>query len=340
MLEKVRTFLDEVGAHYHDTRLQYFQVEATQVDGDQIRLSGAVLDREAYSYMADQLLARFPDYCFDAGNVQILCSPTPEVVAVTTNLTGLYAAPTFLAEQVSQLVNGAPLEVLMTRERWAFVRQADGYLGWAYLPYLAGPAAIEPTHIISAPICELREAANDEAPLVTLVPGGTLVSASMIQDDWARLTLAGDLAGWVKGADVRSLGALPIDEAGRRRQMVADAMRYIGVPYSWGGCTALGIDCSGFVQLIHRLSGMTLPRDADMQYEAGRPAEPPFLPGDLLFFSETGENGRITHVTMSLGGSQIIHASRAHNGVYVDDLQRVPHLQRELVGGKTFAGEQ
>ena len=64
--------------------------------------------------------------------------------------------------------------------------------------------------------------------------------------------------------------------------------------------------------------------------EAGRPVEEPFKPGDLLFFGEAGAGRHITHVAISLGGWEIIHASRSRNGVYHDDVQAVDHLRREL----------
>jgi cell wall-associated NlpC family hydrolase len=138
--------------------------------------------------------------------------------------------------------------------------------------------------------------------------------------------------------DLRALDSLPLDAATQRQQMVQDAAPLTGVPYLWGGCSALGIDCSGLVQLLHRLVGITIPRDADMQYDAGRPVEAPFQPGDLLFFGSQGARRSITHVGMSVGGWRIVHASRARNGVYQDDVQAVESLRDSFVGACTFVG--
>ncbi len=78
----------------------------------------------------------------------------------------------------------------------------------------------------------------------------------------------------------------------------------------WGGKSVRGFDCSGLVQTIYKGIGIDLPRDAHLQYRfADLPGTSPELAalGDLFFFSDGGEG--ITHVAMSTGGEQFIHAS-------------------------------
>jgi cell wall-associated NlpC family hydrolase len=118
-----------------------------------------------------------------------------------------------------------------------------------------------------------------------------------------------------------------------------DVVPMIGVPYQWGGCSANGIDCSGLAQLLHRWVGITTRRDAGMQFVDGTPVEPPFAPGDLVFFGDPDlplEQRSITHVGISVGGWHIVHSSRSRNGVYYDDIQAVDHLRNAYMCACTY----
>ena len=110
----------------------------------------------------------------------------------------------------------------------------------------------------------------------------------------------------------------------------------MGIPYLWGGTSGNGIDCSGFVRLLHRWIGVEIQRDADMQCSAAKPVEASYEVGDLFFFAEDDSNRKITHVGMSLGGWKMIHSSRSRNGVYIDDVQEVNFLKEIFVSAGSF----
>jgi SH3-like domain-containing protein len=338
-LPSIQTALAEIARPFADRRVQVFEVafEAPVEDASALRLRGRVLEEAQRWLLQEELALRFPGLAVDVQAVEVLRGPGARSAVVGTNLTSVHDGPSFLAEQVTQMLNGAAVEVLHEEGRWGFTRQADGYLGWTYLPYLTELPVTDATHLVIAPVGLLRSAPEAAALLVTRVLGGTFVSANP-SGAWARVTLAGGAQGWMPAEDLRALADLPGSPEARRAQLAHDAFSLIGIPYLWGGTSANGIDCSGFAQLLHRWLGIIIPRDADMQYAAGTPVEPPFAAGDLLFFGEKGEQRRITHVAVSLGGWQVIHSSRSRNGVQVDDVQAVAHLRDHYLCAAAYIG--
>jgi cell wall-associated NlpC family hydrolase len=118
-------------------------------------------------------------------------------------------------------------------------------------------------------------------------------------------------------------------------QVTRTALRYVGVPYVWGGTSFSGVDCSGFVQSVFEHNGISLPRTADSQFEVGHPVKMRNLrAGDLVFF-ETYAAGA-SHVGIYLGGGQFVHASSS-NGVRVDYLTEEYYAAR-YIGARRLGG--
>lgn len=336
MITKVQEALAMVAANFADKRLHVCRIEIAAVNDASITLQGVVLDKATLTAVTQHLLRHFPGHALDIAAVTVLRQPQPHLLVMTTTITGLHNAPGFLSEPGSQLLNGTVVEWLQEDGRWAFVRQTDGYLGWVYRPYCGDVLPPEATHLVCEPVGLLRTAPEKEAALLNRILGGTAVAIEATSDAWQQIKLADGQAGWLPATELRSFNAFPQTAEACRVQLVADAHRFIGVPYLWAGISAYGLDCSGYVQLLHKLSGMPLPRDADMQYMAGQPVMPPYQPGDLFFFGGEGDHRRISHVGMSLGGWQMIHASRSHNGVFIDDVQAVDHLRDRFAGARSF----
>lgn len=319
-----------------DSRIHYCQLDVDALDRNQCVLSGSVLDAESLAEVASDLSTRFPNVTFDMQKVNVLSQTPPRLLTVGTNVTSMHSEPSWRAEQMTQALHGWTVEFLLEQESWAFVRQTSGYLGWMYRPYLTSAAPPPATHMVYEPIAALRAEPQAEAKLVGRMLAGTAVAVTAVQGDWVQLGLANGQMGWLPQTYLRPLAALPDDENGRRKTIIDAAFKFIGVPYLWGGGTALGIDCSGFAQLTHQLAGIEIPRDADMQFSAGRLVEPPFQPGDLFFFGSERGHRAISHVGISLGGWHTIHSSRSRNGVYIDDMQAAPYLRDIYIGARSF----
>jgi hypothetical protein len=122
-----------------------------------------------------------------------------------------------------------------------------------------------------------------------------------------------------------------------KSELIKTAFLYLNAPYLWGGKTPFGIDCSGFTQMVYKLNGYKLFRDASQQATQGEALS--FIeesePGDLAFFDN--EEGKIIHVGIIMNDNYIIHASGKvridrldHLGIYNAETNRHTHKLRVI----------
>jgi cell wall-associated NlpC family hydrolase len=117
--------------------------------------------------------------------------------------------------------------------------------------------------------------------------------------------------------------------------LTRSAMRFLGTPYAFGGTSARGFDCSGYVQHVFAMMGVHLPRTADAQYDVGRKIAGAMRAGDLVFF-QTYTAG-VSHVGIYLGHDRFVHASSSQ-GVTVSSLHE-SYWAARYVGAKRVTSD-
>jgi cell wall-associated NlpC family hydrolase len=152
---------------------------------------------------------------------------------------------------------------------------------------------------------------------------------------------------WVKEADLLPLSNRPKPSTAGIAFTLDLIKPFIGTPYQWGGRSPFGYDCSGLAQTFWGFMGVPIPRDADQQFRAGKIVKGTPRPGDLLFFSgdDTAlgdpRHNRITHVVISLGGDELIHANGGTWNIAYNSLNPASPIYRaalrdSLVGVRRF----
>ena len=202
------------------------------------------------------------------------------------------------AEMVNQLLFGETMVVLKKKNNWWQVQSThDNYEGWVRNNVVAADEKVS-----AGPGDEYVTA--DLFNVLTVCGIKMNVSAGCTLP---RLSKEEGVAGTVKyvyrGRTIKRSEIRPNDESAGNL-----AMQWLNAPYLWGGRTPLGIDCSGFVQVIFKMMGLDLLRDAKQQVTQGMKVKGlnHAQGGDLAFFEK---KGKITHVGIFLNSNQIIHAS-------------------------------
>lgn len=206
---------------------------------------------------------------------------------IVVPLTDLCPAPDALRDR--QLVFGADVTHIDTRDGWAFVQAVDGYCGWVSVASLGAPALA--THIVCAPAAHVyHHPSIKQGEAMRLTMGARL--AVLDTDD----TFARTAHGWIPRTHIRPVADVASDPA-------AEAAKLLGTPYLWGGNSRDGIDCSGLVQVALAMCGIAAPADSDLQRAAFGAFldDGPARRGDLFFWRG--------HVAMAMDDTTLIHAN-------------------------------
>jgi cell wall-associated NlpC family hydrolase len=215
--------------------------------------------------------------------------------------------PTHSASVVSQTIFGEEVGVEKEQAGWTYITTPDGYNGWVEsntvaqteLPY-------DTSTTISRLAAHVYAVKDTEYGPVKTLPYGSKVHIDNASDTrWAKVSLPDGSEGYIQNGDI-ALEASLRDKA----DLVAFSQRFLGLPYTWGGRSSFGYDCSGFIQMLYSQIGIDLQRDSKQQILDER-----FLtvdlsnlePGDLIFFGKADK--RIGHVGMYIGDDKFIHTS-------------------------------
>ncbi|MBP0905574.1 NlpC/P60 family protein [Mariniflexile gromovii] len=229
--------------------------------------------------------------------------------------------PSDASELVSQVLYGDIFKILEQRKSWSKIRLAfDKYEGW----------------IDNKQLIEITEEQYNQ--LYKESPKLSIDLVEFIEDTNQQLHPI------LLGSSLNGLSILNHNHDGTivegkkpKENLIKTAFLYLNSPYLWGGKTPFGIDCSGFTQMVYKLNGYKLLRDASQQATQGEALS--FIeesePGDLAFFDNN--EGAITHVGIIMSDNYIIHAHGKvridrldHSGIYNVDRKVHTHKLRVI----------
>ena len=238
----------------------------------------------------------------------------------------LRAEPNDRSELVSQALFGEHFKILEQNDKWSRIQLAfDNYEGW---------------------IDNKQFQVISETNYNSLSNSASIMSADLVEyittpNNYLLPITIGSSLSFLDNSEINtsqfSFEGLKVCGIKHKSELIKTAFMYLNAPYLWGGKTPFGIDCSGFTQMVYKLNGYSILRDASQQATQGEALS--FIeesePGDLAFFDN--EEGRITHVGMIMEDNYIIHAHGKvridrldHLGIYNIDTGRHTHKLRVI----------
>ncbi len=234
--------------------------------------------------------------------------------------------PSDKSEIVSQVLFGEHFEILEQDKQWFRIKlQYDNYEGW----------------VDSKQLQIISEASFNQLSKDAIILNGDLIEYITTPNNSLLPIPLGASLSFLNHDEINTnhfiFEGIKITGIKAKKELINTAFLFLNAPYLWGGKTPFGIDCSGFTQMVYKLNGYKLLRDASQQATQGEPLS--FIeesePGDLAFFDN--EEGNIIHVGIIMENNYIIHASGKvridrldHLGIYNPETNRHTHKLRVI----------
>lgn len=235
--------------------------------------------------------------------------------------------PSDKSEMVTQLLFGEYFEILEEQKSWLLIKVAyDGYECWIDRKQI---------HLLNdlKGISDLNTAVSSDLVQMAQGEGGKLIPV-LLGSSLPKFSGKEFFIGKEKFS-FEGEAVLPFGRKSKLPAIQEAAQWYLHAPYLWGGRSPFGLDCSGLTQMVFKLAGIKLRRDAWQQAEQGTAISffEEAKEGDLAFFDN--DKGKIVHVGIVLKDAKIIHASGEvridkidHHGIYNHSLQKYTHRLR------------
>lgn len=298
-----------------DWRTCYTSVFLSRPDGSQLRVEAS--DADVLSDLAGRLETLAAGSAWTISYVRLPApgSGLPERYLAASSVVDVRKEAAHSAELLTQVTYGDLVLPLKSEGDWILAKLEDGYVGWIRswnlkptTLSLSRVFAERAGHRVKYNIIQAFERPTIESlPVTDAVVGTPIVVRDCQKRGWRFVEFPDGKTGY---AVAGSLQRIPKMNRISREQLSATGMRFMGIPYLWGGTSPKGFDCSGLMQKIFSLNGLLLPRDSHMQARYGKMKSitkiDSFYTGDLLFFGADAD--KITHVAMYLSNGLFLHA--------------------------------
>lgn len=318
---EAQSILDSLKTVYApDTRVALWDV-AINATSDTLIIQGEIDNQKAFDAIEKTFYDQFP-------NSEIKLTLLPENgqfigALINNSVANLRSQPKHSAEIATQALLGTPIRVLKKQGEWYLVQTPNNYIAW-----------VDDDGIVEINKKSLDNYKNQKKVVYNQLQGysyeepkvksqtvsdlvmGCILAVISSKRKYYQVQYPDKRTAWVRKNEVIDYNEF-LEKKPQESEIVKTAMKFMGLPYLWGGTSAKAVDCSGFTSTIYYMNGSILQRDASQQIRYGKVVSSKYesknlLPGDLLFFGRPASDSlpeKVTHVAIYIGNSEFIHAS-------------------------------